>query len=79
MEYYFVVFVLLPIVFLILALLLVKVLTFLERLLNDSNPINVWLKENNHIYDTKWLSNRFEMIFWILLIILMVGLTIVYS
>ena len=79
MEYYFVVFVLLPIVFLILVLLLLKLLTFLESSLKDSNPINVWLKKNNHIYDAKWLSNRFEMIFWILLIILMVGLSIVYS
>ncbi len=79
MKYYFVVFILLPIIFLVLALLAVRLIPFLVRFLNVTNPVNILFNKNNNIYDAKWLSNKFEMIFWISLIILMVGLTIAYS
>jgi hypothetical protein len=45
MKYYFVILILLPIIFPILALLAVKLIAFLARFLNDISPRNIWLNK----------------------------------
>ncbi|OQW68129.1 MAG: hypothetical protein BVN34_10110 [Proteobacteria bacterium ST_bin12] len=69
----------LPIIFLLLAKLLIKSFSTLENSLSEHNPIKTWLLKNRSFYSPAWLANRIDAIFTISIIIMLIGVTFAYS
>ena len=69
----------LPIIFLLLAKLLIKFFLTLENSLSEHNPIKAWLLKNKNFYNPAWLANRIDAIFTISIIIMLIGVTFAYS
>ena len=70
---------LLPIVFFLLAKLLIKSFLTLGNSLSEHNPIKAWLLKNKNFYNPACLANRIDAIFTISIIIMLIGVTFAYS
>ncbi len=69
----------LPLVFFLLAILLIKLTSIPEKSLSEDSRIKAFLLQNKNIYNPTWLANRIDAIFTISLLVMLVGITIAYS
>jgi hypothetical protein len=72
-------FVLLPILFLLLAFFMISAIEMLEEKLPEHSAIKIWLKKPRGWKNPLWLRDRIDMVFSFLIVIVLIVVTVIYS
>lgn len=72
-------FVLLPLLFLLLAIFVISAMEILEKKLPEHSAIKMWLKKPRGWQNPHWLRDRIDMVFSLLIVIVLIAVTVIYS
>ena len=72
-------FVLLPLIFLLLAFFMINAMERLEKKLPERSTVKNWLRKPRGWQNPLWLRNRIDMVFSSLIVIVLIVITVIYS
>ena len=72
-------FVLLPLIFLLAAIFIISASDAIEKKLPEHSWLKKWFGKPANWKNPHWLRDRIDMIFIVLIVIALVGITVVYS